>query len=372
MTNTSAKRMRVSLSRILIRLRFMLVFFCPVLICCSPICSAQLVKQSQTEMGRHDSETESPTESRSNYNWKVATLGGTQYWTDVHVYGDWRIQHNSYWGHHRLIDDKNVRQAWGTKKACQTELDARIKNGKVKAYSGKVVIVLHGLCRSWKSMNPMAEHLKSSGYQVINFRYASSREEVAVHASRLRSVINGLPSGVTEINFVAHSLGNIVIRHYVADCNQSKSMDVDPRINRMVMLGPPNQGSRMARLLKNSVAFKLVTGASGAQLSTGFKELEKDLATPAFQFGIVAGNRGDEDSPWGNILLPGPDDFTVSTQETMLAGATDFLVRPLLHTTMMNQEEVLESTTRFLESGHFVSADKVNPIEAQPPKKANK
>ena len=118
----------------------------------------------------------------------------------------------------------------------------------------------------------------------------------------------------------------------------------------------------MARLLKSSVAFKLVAGASGAQLSIGWDKLEKNLATPEFEFGIVAGNYGSDDSTWSNVLLPGPDDFTVSKKEASLPGASDFLVKPLLHTTMMHQEDVLEATTRFLKSGHFVSAEKMNPI----------
>jgi len=329
--------------------KFLLTFIAWMTICVAPTVSLA---------------QETDSESKANYNWKVATLGGTQFWTDVRIFGGWRIQRNSYWGHHRLLDDQNVRQTWGSEEDCHAKLNALVKEKKISAYSGKIVIVLHGLCRSWKSMSPMAEHLKSRGYQVINFRYASSREEVSAHAMRLRNIIDDLPKEVTEINFVAHSLGNIVVRHYVADCNHSNSFELDKRINRMVMLGPPNQGSRMARLLKNSATFKLVAGASGAQLSMGWKELEKNLATPDFEFGIVAGSYGDDENPWSNILLTGPDDFTVSKKETMLPGATDFLVKPLLHTTMMRQKHVLEATTLFLKSGHFVSAEKMNPIKA--------
>lgn len=329
-------------------------------IACLAICFAS------TSIGAQevDSKNTQP-ESKSNYNWKVATLGGTQFWTDVYVVGGWRIQRNSYWGHYRLLDDQNVRHAWGSEKVCRADLQSLIEAKKVIPYAGKTVIVLHGLCRSWKSMSPMANHLETKGYQVVNFHYASTRKEVSDHARQLRSVINGLPKEVTEINFVGHSLGNIVVRHYVADCNKSDTFELDKRINRMVMLGPPNQGSRMARLLKSSVAFKLVAGASGAQLSIGWDKLEKNLATPKFEFGIVAGNYGNDESSWSNILLPGPDDFTVSEKEASLPGAIDFLVKPLLHTTMMHQQDVLEATTRFLKSGHFVSAEKMNPITSE-------
>ena len=315
---------------------------------------------SQTTSTAQDSSEE----SKSWFNLQTSTFGGIQFWTDVRIAGGWRIQQNTYSNHYRLLNDANVRQAWGNEKACVAELEKQLMSGVVKPYQGKVVILLHGLCRSWKSMKPMAEHLETEGYQAIPFRYASSRKRVADHARYLSQVIAALPSDVTEINFAGHSLGNIVVRHYVADCNKSKTLKLDPRINRMVMLGPPNQGSRMARLLKNSFAFKMIAGASGAELSIGWEQLSKNLATPEFEFGIIAGGYGDKDSPMSNILLPGPDDFTVSEKETLLVGADDFLVKPLLHSTMMRQAEVLESTTRFLQEGFFVAKDKVRPIDS--------
>lgn len=302
--------------------------------------------------------------STSNYNWKLATLGGTQFWTDSRIVGSWRVQRNTYFDHFRLLDGKEVRHAWGSEEACNTILDQRIKAGVVKPNRGRVVILLHGLLRTSQSMEPMADHLRSAGYDVISFRYASSRETVADHAAALHQIIQGLGSDVSEINFAAHSLGNIVVRHYVADRNRVLTEKVDPRIKRMVMLGPPNQGSRMARLLKSSTMFKLVAGASGAQLAEDWKALKSNLATPDFQFGIIAGGLGDEDYQPSNLLLPGRDDLTVSEQETKLVGARDFLVRPLVHSTMMKQQNVLEATTTFLKRGFFISRNLRSPIES--------
>jgi pimeloyl-ACP methyl ester carboxylesterase len=325
-----------------------------------------LITCSNTQAQTASTEVKPRSETESNINWKVATLGGTQFWTDVRVEGGWRIQRNSSFGHFRLLDSSDIRQTWGTEQACTTELKKNITSGVIKPYSGKVVILLHGLCRTWKSMTSLADHLDSKGYTVINFRYASSRQQVGEHARYLKRVIGELPPDVTEINFVGHSLGNIVVRHYVSDCNNSKVLDLDSRINRMVMLGPPNQGSRMARLLKNSAGFKLIAGASGAELSLGWDKLSENLATPEFEFGIIAGGYGDDEAPLSNPILYGKDDFTVSKWETMLPGATDFLVEHLMHTTMMHQKEVLVATARFLEKGHFTSNDRKRPIDSLP------
>ncbi len=304
----------------------------------------------------------------SNLNWKIATLGGTQYWTDVRVEGGWRVQRNCYFGHFRLLNDSDVRQTWGDEKTCIAAIEDQIKSGLIKPYSGKVVILLHGLCRTWHSMKALAEHFESQGYVVIHFRYASSRQRVGEHARYLKKVIGELPPTVTEINFVGHSLGNIVVRHYVSDCAKSKVLDLDSRINRMVMIGPPNQGSRMARLLKDSASFKLIGGASGAELSLGWDKLSQNLATPEFEFGIIAGGYGDDGAPLSNPFLHGQNDFTVSIWETMLPGADDFLVKHLFHSTMMHQMEVLEATTQFLENGYFISKDRKRPIESLPDK----
>ncbi len=297
------------------------------------------------------------------YNWNLKTLGGMQFWTDVRIVGDWKIQRHSQTGHYRLLNPDSVRFAWGNLDHCNQELDQRIKAGVVIPYRGKVVILLHGLMRTNNAMTPVADFLAATGeYTPINFQYASSRETVAIHADDLRQVIEGLGDEVTEINFVGHSLGNIVVRHYLGDLKRA-GVKMDSRIHRMVMYGPPNQGSGMARVLKNSFLFKTLAGASGAQLSLDWDRLESQLATPEFPFGIVAGGQ-ETDTDFSNFILKGRDDFTVAVDETKLGGAADLLVRPLVHSTMMNQPEIHEATLRFLNRGYFLSEQERRPIPA--------
>ena len=130
------------------------------------------------------------------------------------------------------------------------------------------------------------------------------------------------------------------------------------------MLGPPNQGSGMARFLKSSMAFKTIAGVSGVQMSRGWGKLEPTLATPGFEFGIIAGGQDDKQD-FSNFVLKGKDDFTVSVDETKLAGAHDFLVRPLFHTTMMHQPMVFKATLNFLQNGYFISEKERIPLKAE-------
>jgi hypothetical protein len=159
-------------------------------------------------------------------------------------------------------------------------------------------------------------------------------------------------------------LGNIVVRRYLYDHTDPKTgQQGDPRIKRMVMMGPPNQGSRMARVLKSSLAFRTLTGVSGVELSTAWNKLEPTLAIPGFEFGIIAGGQEDE-KKFSNMILKGKDDFTVSVEEAKLVGAHDFFVRPLFHSTMMHQPEVLKAALNFFQNGYFVSEAKRKPLTA--------
>ena len=310
-----------------------------------------------------ESRAQLPGNAGENFNIEARTLGGKQFWTDIRIQGGWRIQQNSETGHFRLLDSVNVRKTWGSQGDCEHTLNQRIANGEVQPYRGKVVILLHGLIRSSESMAPLAESLRQRGFATINFRYASSRSSLQNHAAALRNVVEMLGDGVQEIDFVGHSLGNIVVRGYVGQVDQAtgKPLPVDPRIKRMVMIGPPNQGSQMARVVQNTLAFRLAAGECGQQLSRGWDELEKEIGIPKFEFGIIAGGQPDE-LPVSNALVSGKDDFTVSVEEAKLAGATDFVVAPLFHSTMMFNEDTIEWTQNFLEHGYFKSAQDRQPL----------
>jgi pimeloyl-ACP methyl ester carboxylesterase len=302
-----------------------------------------------------------PEPARGFFNLPTKTFGGMQFWSDVRCIGGWKIQRNSSTGHHRLLRPDGTRMAWGNLPHCDQELGQQVNAGVVQRESGKVVILLHGLMRASNSMSLLGDHLAAHGdYSVIDFEYASTRENIDVHAADLKAVIDRLGPGVTEINFVGHSLGNIVVRHYLGD-QRNTNLGRDKRIKRMVMLGPPNQGSRMARIAKDSLLFKTITGASGRELATSWELVEPKLAIPDFEFGIIAGGQ-DKEEDWDNFMLKGPDDFTVALKEAKLAGAHDLLVRPLLHSNMMKQPIVLESTLRFFEDGYFLSKKERRPI----------
>ena len=296
---------------------------------------------------------------------KIPTLGGTQFWTDQLVFHDWRIQRNQLTKHYRLLDGKNYRHTWGSFEHCQGTLQQLQKQLKLPAVKGKVVIVLHGLGRTRNSMNTISQYLrKQSDYTVLSMSYASTRAEVQDHAQALAQVIKGLPQA-TEINFVAHSLGNLVIRRYLKETKASNLSH--PPLGSIVMLAPPNQGSAMARRFKNSKIVRTVWGPSGDEIASQWPRLSSQLAVPGCQFGIIAGKSAK--TALDNPLIKGGDDLVVTVAETRLTGARDFLIVPAVHTYLMDHPQVQRATLRFLQHGYFESESKRQPIKPGTSKK---
>ena len=168
----------------------------------------------------------------------------------------------------------------------------------------------------------LARYLKEQGdYEVFNVTYPSTQGDIAAHAKRLAHIIDNL-DGIEGINFVAHSLGNIVIRHYLGDqTDPANGRRPDPRIKRFVMLAPPNHGSLMAQAATDAKLGPLLAGEVVEQLGRDWPRLDGKLATPTCQFGIIAGGKGDAHGY--NLLLPGDNDGVIGVDTARLAGAAD-------------------------------------------------
>lgn len=206
------------------------------------------------------------------------------------------------------------------------------------------VIVLHGMGRSYRSMNRMAKHLRAAGYTVHNLGYPSTRYNIETLCEKyLPNKIKSLQNH-QAIHFVTHSLGGILIRQYL----QHHSL---PAGSRIVMLAPPNHGSQVADKLMNWKIYQWFNGPAGQQLGTGSDSVPNQLGAIAQETGIITGNRSIY--PPISWWIPGDNDGLVGVESAKLEGMQDFLVLPCGHTLIMNHKTVIKQTIQFLKSGRF-------------------
>lgn len=152
--------------------------------------------------------------------------------------------------------------------------------------------------------------------------------------------------GVERIHFVTHSLGGILVRQYLSE-------NVIPELGRVVMLGPPNQGSDAVDKLGDVPGFDWMNGPAGRQLGKGENSVPLRLGPADFELGIIAGNRTID--PLTSAVLANPDDGRVSVEDTKLEGMDDFVVVDHSHAFMMRMRGTIELTLRFLRDGNFGS-----------------
>jgi triacylglycerol lipase len=208
------------------------------------------------------------------------------------------------------------------------------------------VILLHGLCRTSRSMVKMERALTDAGYKVRNINYPSRTASVEKLADDAigKAAGNCQRDGAAKINFVTHSLGGILVRSYLARHTISN-------LGRVVMLAPPNQGSEVVDKLGWLFLLKWINGPAGNELGTGTNSTPNKLGAANFPAGIIAGDRSIN---WINsLLIPDRDDGKVSVERTKLAGMTDHIVIHATHPFIMKNREAIRQTIQFLRTGNF-------------------
>jgi len=214
------------------------------------------------------------------------------------------------------------------------------------AENQEYVILLHGLCRTSRSMVPMERALAKSGYQVLNVDYPSRSGSIEkLSDDAIGQAINDCQRhGAVAIHFVTHSFGGILVRSYLA-------RHTIPNLGRVVMLGPPNQGSEVVDKLGSFWFFKKINGPAGSELGTDKNSMPNQLGPANFCAGVIAGNRSIN---WINsLLIPGRDDGKVSVERTRLAGMTDHIVVRAAHPFLMRNRTAIQQTIHFLRTGQF-------------------
>ena len=216
------------------------------------------------------------------------------------------------------------------------------------------VILLHGLGRTPKSMNPLAEYLTERGFRVYNFSYPSTSGTPDQLVALLREQIDTCCADSQKLHFVGHSLGGILVRATLAR---------DPRANvgRLVMLGPPNHGSELVDKFGELALFRWALGPTAPQLGTASDSFPNRLPALSIEVGVIAGT--DSVNPLGAFVLPDEDDGMVTVAGTKLEGMKDFLTVPSSHTFIMRSPEVARQVAHFLHTGSF---DHEKPVGTSP------
>ncbi|MCA9285898.1 MAG: alpha/beta fold hydrolase [Phycisphaerales bacterium] len=172
----------------------------------------------------------------------------------------------------------------------------RLAVDQLPAVPRRAVVLVHGFDDPGWTWGDMLPRLNGRGYAVARFEYPNDGP-IPASADLLGAELLALrAAGVERVDLVTHSMGGLLARDlltrpqwYGGDARGGPRL---PAIERLVMLGPPNHGSKMARLaplseLKDQVVRWLVSddgfgarpddgnGEAAAQLLPGSSFLQE-------------------------------------------------------------------------------------------------
>lgn len=167
------------------------------------------------------------------------------------------------------------------------------------------------------------------------------RADLHANAARLAHFLEAIDADT--VHLVGHSLGGILIRALFHEHPQQKP-------GRIVTLGAPHGGSRVAQHLSRFSFWRAVMGKGVAQLLAGEPQ---HWAVPPREIGAICGTRS---FGMGRLLvrhLPRPNDGLLTVKESAFPAAREHLALPVSHTGMLFSREVADQVGQFLVSGKF-------------------
>ena len=203
------------------------------------------------------------------------------------------------------------------------------------------VVVAHGLWLPGVETKLLRNRLRNAGFEPYLFTFPTLRGSLAQNVKRLARFANDTPGN--RLHFVGYSLGGVITLRMLAESNIR-------RLGRVVCLGSPLTGSKVARRVGSTAVGQKVVGRSLSEhVARGGIERWDQHA----DLGIIAGTRS---FGIGRFIdsLDGGGDGTVAVDETRLPGATAHMTLPVTHTQLLFDRAVAQQTVHFLRHGSFV------------------
>lgn len=205
------------------------------------------------------------------------------------------------------------------------------------------VMLIHGQGRSPLSMAMLGWRLSRQDYRVHYFGYASYFQMFADIVARFVQAIQ-TEIGPEPYAIISHSLGGVIARAALLQLVNHPSQ-------HLVMLAPPNQPARIAKLMRSNAVYRWITWDCGQKLADD--DFYANLPALAVPTTIVAGtNRVD--GLWQQVIFGDEEkinDGILSLDETRLETAVDFVQVPSRHGFIMNSTEVADIVLRVLRNG---------------------
>lgn len=214
---------------------------------------------------------------------------------------------------------------------------------RIRECGGPLVVLLHGLWRGCRAMEPLARQLNRAGFSTLNIPYPSTRLPIPALADLIHREIESA-AAARPTHWITHSLGGIIARSIIAGFPEAR-----PR--RLIMLAPPNGGSEIVDWSERHPAIHRLLGPAGRTLGTTGLPGNLPELPPDVEAAVIMGNRSS--IPFFRTLLEPDNDGIVSASRGKVTGLRGYRVVNADHTFIQTHPETVRLCMEFLKSGSW-------------------
>ena len=275
------------------------------------------------------------------------TFGGSQLWEDIFFYQKWRIQRHFETKKCRLLDPWDIQRQSGTFDECSKAFYKYIEIYELPRQKGHMIVMIHGLFDSKNIFKPLWRAALANKFCAAAVNYPSSQKSLDAHVSQFEMFLNNLVD-INEVSFVTKGVGALILRELLNRQNMEWRKKI--KINRIVEIAPPNQGSKLFAKLCN---FKLANLVFGPMLkdATPKKVAYLPDINKSIEIGIISCG-----TPIINLIELLPSDYKnklYAENESFIEDAKDFIKIKNWHFNPLKNKEIINNTIAFIKNGCF-------------------
>ncbi len=275
------------------------------------------------------------------------TLGGSQLWADLFFYQKWRIQKYFESKKCRLLDPWDIKRHEGSFESCLNAFYKYIEIYELPRQKGHMVIMLHGLFDSKNIFKPLWRELIKQRFVAAALNYPSTQIGLNAHVNQMETFLDNLVD-ISEVSFVTKGIGALILRELLSRTKSNWRQRI--KINRIVEIAPPNQGSKLFAYLSKMKICNMIFGPMLKEASPKkvayLPNIEQDI-----ELAII-----DCKNPWLNVIQALPSDINrklfndneaYTEHKSALIKVKNWNFNPL------KNKEILSLSVNFLKSGQL-------------------
>jgi predicted alpha/beta hydrolase family esterase len=214
-------------------------------------------------------------------------------------------------------------------------------------HANQKIYLVHGYGSSPLFMKSIEHYLKKNKLEIVNYGYPSLTEDLTVCGDSLYAAIRR--SKADTVSFVTHSMGALVVRSMV---NKIESDPGFPKINRIVMITPPNHGAEIADFFAWSRIWRYILGPNIQNLATDSNSLANHLPVPdRYEIGIIIGI--NKNKKGYNPFIKGNNDGYLTPKSALLGTEKEDFYISSGHSMIIHNKRVLKLVYQFIMNGKF-------------------